>query len=288
MPHAIWKGHISFGLVSIPIFLYPVENKGAMVSFRQLDKRNNAPIKYQRINSKTGKEVPWENVIKGYEYSKDEILPVGEGELKKVAGENAKTIAIEEFVDKKNLTFTNIDKAYYLVPDKKSEKGYVILREALKAANKIGIAKVIISTKEYLAAVATDDNALVLYTLHYADEIRDIAEFSIPSEKLATYKVSAKEVEIAKKLITAMSKTWKPSQYKDEYREAVSKWVEKKLKKLPSKPMKSRDTAVHGKKNIINFADLLKKSLTSQKSAKNDPRFKAPTTKKNKRKTVSR
>ena len=286
MPHAIWKGHISFGLVSIPILLYPVENKKANVAFRQLDKRNNAPIKYQRINAKTGKEVPWKEVIKGYEYSKDEILPVEEGELKKVAGENAKTISIEEFVDKKNLTFLNVEKAYFLVPDKKAEKGYVILREALNDTNKIGIAKVIISTKEYLAAVSTYENALVLYIMHYADELRDLSEFSIPSEKLASYKVDKKEIEVAKKLITAMSKKWNPRQYKDEYREAVDKWLDKKLKKLPGHPMKSRDTAVHGK-NVVNFVDLLKKSLATQKPARNDPRYKTKTAK-TKRKTSAR
>lgn len=285
MPHAIWKGHISFGLVSIPILLYPAQNKSTVVSFRQLDKRNNAPIKYQRVNTKTGKEVPWTDIIRGYEYSKDEILPVKEDELIKIAGENAKTIAIEEFVDKKSLTFMNIDKAYYLVPDKKAEKGYIILRETLKDMNKVGIAKVIISTKEYLAAIAAYENALVLFTLHYADELRDLSEFSIPSEKLSAYKISKNEIDIAKKLVGAMTKKWNPGQYKDEYRIAVDKWLTKKLKKMPAKAMVSRDTARHGKTNVVNFVDLLKKSLASQKPAKNDRRFKE---KNHKRKATSR
>ena len=264
MPHAIWKGYISFGLVSIPIILYPSENKSATVSFRQIDKRNGARIKYQRINSETGDEVPWEDVGKGYEYTKDKILMVEEGELKKVVGENARTIAIEEFVDKKNINMIDIERTFYLVPDKNGIKGYVILREALNHTNKVGIAKVIISTKEYLAAVAIFEDAIVLYTLHYPDEIRKPDEFDIPSTDIKKSKVTNKEIEIAKKLIQSMSAKWKPEQYKDEYRLTVQKWVEEKAKRLPTTKMKQRGEISKGK--VVNFMDLLKKSLESSKS----------------------
>lgn len=277
MPNPIWKGHISFGLVSIPIVLYSAVDASSTVSFRQIDKRNNARIRHQRINMETGKEVPWEDVVRGYEYTKGEIMVVGEGELKKVAGENAKTIAIEEFVDKKNITFLNINKAYYLVPDKKAEKGYVILREALNATNKVGIAKVIISTKEYLAAVTTFEDALVLYTLHYDEELRKVYDFDIPSEELKKYKVSSKEVDVAKQLIQSMSEKWKPEQYHDEYKQAVEKWLKEKIHKRPTKSMKQRGVKV-SKSNVVDFVDLLKKSLSenkksSAKPAKNDKKF---------------
>lgn len=267
MPHAIWKGHISFGLVSIPISLYPSENKSASVSFRQIDKRNKARIKYKRVNAETGKEVPWSEIGRGYEYAKDEILVVGDDELKKVVGDNAKTIEIENFIDKDEINFINIERTFYLVPDKKGQKGYVILREALNKSKKIGIAKVIISTKEYLAAVATYENAIVVYTLHYSDEIRQPSEFDLPSENIKQYKITDKEVEIAKQLIQSMSSKWKPEAYDDEYRKAVENWVEEKLNNAPKTKMKKRGVAAP-KGNVVNFVELLKKSLANKKGTK--------------------
>src|SRR5438128_1806084 len=129
MPRSNWKGYITFGLVNIPIVLYNSENKAEEVSFHQIDKRNNARIRYARINAETGKEVPWEDIGKAYEYSKDNLLLVGEGELERVAGDNARTIAIENFVDEDSIHFSDINKTYYILPDKKGEKGYIILRE---------------------------------------------------------------------------------------------------------------------------------------------------------------
>jgi DNA end-binding protein Ku len=196
-------------------------------------------------------------------------LPIEEGELKRVAGENARTIAIDEFVDKKNIDFIHVEKTYYLVPDKKGEKGYVILREALNATNKIGIAKVIISTKEYLAAVATYEDALVLYLLHYNNEIKKLSAFDVPTSDFQKYKVSKSEIEIAKKLINSMAKKWKPDKYEDEYKKAVEKWVVEKIHHLPESQMRSRlTTAKQTKGNIIDFVDLLKKSLAGKKTAK--------------------
>lgn len=263
MPRSNWKGYISFGLVSIPIALFNSKNPASVVSFKQINKKTGDTIKYKRIDSETGREVPWEEIGKGYQYSKDVILPVGEDELKRVAGENARTIAIEKFVDKKNIDLLNVDKTYYLVPDKKGEKGYVILREALNNTNKVAIAKVIISTKEYLAAVATYENALVLYLLHYDEEIRKLSEFDIPSENIKAAKVTPSEISIAEKLIKSMSGKWKPEEYKDEYREAVEKWVEAKVQKEPAETMTPRSHAKKGK--VVNFVDLLKQSLKESK-----------------------
>src|SRR5205085_1569155 len=147
---------------------------------------------------------------------------------------------IEEFVDKKNITFLNVDRTYYLVPDKGGEKGYVILREALQGTNKIGIAKVILTTKEYLAAVSTFDDALILHLLHYDEEIRKPSQFDLPANELKKYKVSAKEIEIAKKLINSMSTKWHPEKYKDEFKETVEAWAKSKIKHLPEVHMKTR------------------------------------------------
>lgn len=260
MPRSNWKGVISFGLVSIPIVLYPSENKGADISFHQIDKRDNARIKYQRVNSNTGKIVPWEEITRGYEYDKETTIPVPDEVLKKVAGENARTIEIQTFVDKKELNFLTIANNYYIVPDKRGDKGYVILREALRETNKIGIAKVIISTKEYIAAVLPYEKALVLCLLKYDNEVRKPSEFDLPTKELSAYKVNKKEMDMAKKLIQSMSSKGHPEKYVDEYQKAVHKWVEESVNNIPHKAKKQPARAAS---NVINFVDLLKKSLAS-------------------------
>lgn len=267
MPRSNWKGVISFGLVSIPVSLVNSEDPTEKVLFHQIDKRNHARIKYQRINVETGKKVPWEDIIKGYEYNKDIILPVEEGELEKVAGENARTIAIENFVKKDSIDFVNVDKTYYLVPEKKGEKGYVILREALKESQTIGIAKVIISTKEYIAAVAHYENALVLYLLRYNEEIRPLSEFDIPEDNLKKYKANKKEVSAALLLIKSMTEKWNPKKYKDEYQKAVHQWAERKIKHKPSIIMQQRSESREYKPHV-NFIELLRKSMGSARKAK--------------------
>lgn len=274
MPHTTWKGTINFGLVNIPIQLVNTEDPAGGISFRQIDKRTGEKIKYKRVNAETEKEVPWAEIGKGYQYAKDIIVPVDEKELKKIAGDNAHTIAIEEFVDKKNINFLNIDRTYFILPVKKAEKGYVILREALARTKKVGIAKLILTTKEYLAAVSVYENVLVVHLLHYPDEMRQLSEFDVPSEDYKKYKVSTKEIDVAKKLIESMSGKWKPEQYKDEYKEAVQKWLDAKMKDLPKVAMKSR---AHGKEGkLINFVDLLKKSLESSKDIKKSTSKKHP------------
>lgn len=262
MPRSNWKGVISFGLVSIPVVLYTSRNKSADISFHQIDRRNNARIKYQRINVETGKPVDWEDITRGYEYAKDEVVPVPDEVLKRVAGDNSRIIDIETFINKDDLDVVTIENTYYLIPDKKGEKGYVILREALRETNKIGIAKIIISTKEYLAAVMPYEKALIVCLLRYDNEIRKLSEFDVPDKELKAYKVSTKEIDIARQLIKSMTSKWKPEKYGDEYQEAVHKWVEETVKDLPQTPMKQRK---HGSETQtpVNFVDLLKKSLAS-------------------------
>ncbi len=262
MPRSNWKGNISFGLVSIPIVLYNSIDPSSSVAFKQINKKTGDLIKYKRVDVETEKEVPWEQIGKGYQYAKDMLLPVEEGELQRVAGENARTIAIEEFIDKKNIDYINIDHAYYLVPEKKGNKGYVILREALKESGKIGIAKVIISTKEYLAAVMPHDNVLMLYLLHYAEQVRDVDEFNVPGNDLKKYGIKKQEIEIAKKLIASMTEKWKPEKYKDEYKDAVEKWAESKAKHHAGYKMPARSKAKQPT-TVVNFVELLKKSLNT-------------------------
>lgn len=282
MPKTNWRGIISFGLVSIPVILFPTVNKSADISFHQIDRRNNARIKYQRINSETGKEVDWGNIIKGYEYDKNTTIPVPDDILKRIAGDNARTIEITEFINKKELDFITVDKSYFIAPDKKGDKGYVILREALMESNKIGIAKVIISTKEYLAAILPYENkGLVLCLLKYNNEMRDIKDISLPEKELSTYKITKREIEIAKQLIQSMTAKWKPEKYVDEYQETIHQWIKEAVNKSPHHAaMKSKAKAPS---NVVDFADLLKKSLrTKSKNNKSHKTVKSTSTKKRK------
>ena len=267
MPRSNWKGYISFGLVSIPVSLYPAQNPGADIHFHQIDKHNNARIKYQRINSVTGKKVEWNDIIKGYEYDKETMIPVPDEVLKKVAGDNGRIIGIETFIDKKELDTLTIDKSYYISPEKNGNKGYVLLREALKSTNTIGIARVILSTREYIAAVMPYEDALVLSLLLYDSEVRKISELDIPQKELAAYKINKKEIEIATQLIKSMKSKWKPEKYVDDYQEALHQWVEESVNNKPHTTMKQRNS--RSKKEIVNFVDLLKKSLAAKnKSSK--------------------
>ncbi|MCZ6915037.1 MAG: Ku protein [Rickettsia endosymbiont of Ixodes persulcatus] len=262
MTRPIWKGYITFGLVNIPITLYSAEKKFD-IQLKLIDSRDKAKIHYMRINEHTGEEVAWSDVAKGYEYEKNNYILLKEADIKAIAGEHSKTIDIANFVDKNSLEMMDYEKPYYLVPDKKGEKAYVILREVLKNTKKIGISKVVIHTREYLAALIPCKNALILNLLRYHQELRKISEFDFPSENIKNYKISKKEMEVAKQLVASMTCQWKPAMYHDEYREALEKYVANKvhhkIKKTPkSKPLRTNT-------NVINFVDLLKKSLEKNK-----------------------
>ncbi len=266
MARPIWNGNITFGLVNIPVVLYPAEKKFD-IQFKLLDSRDKSRIHYARINENTGEEVPWSDITKGYEYDENNYVLIKDEDIKAIAGENTRTINIESFVTKDSLDYMDFDKPYYLVPDKKGDKGYVILREILSSTKKVGIAKVMIHTRQYLAVIMPYEKALILNLLHYHREIRKPAEFELPTHDLKTYKITAKEMEIAKQLVASMTTKWKPDNYHDEFREALEEWIEEQIHhEKPSK--KSKMTPPPSKSNVINFVELLKKSLKNKKGQK--------------------
>ena len=270
MARPIWKGFITFGLVNIPVILYPAE-KRQDIQFKMVDSRDKAKIHYKRINEETGKEVPWSDVAKGYEYEDNNFIIIKEEDIKAISGEHSKTIEIDSFIDIDSLDYVYFDKPYYLVPDKKGDKGYVILRETLKDTKKIGIAKVIIHTREYLAALMPYENALVLNLLRYDQELRKIADLDLPKGNLKTYKINTKELEIAKQLVASMTTKWHPETYHDVFRETLRKWIDEKIEHIGEKPSrkKAKNEPIRTPKaNVINFVDLLKKSLEQQKPKK--------------------
>ncbi len=269
MARPIWKGYITFGLVNIPVILYSAE-KSFDIQLKLIDSRNKARIRYMRINEQTGEEVPWADVAKGYEYDDNNYLELKQSDIKAISGEHSKTIDIVTFVSKNSINTMDFEKPYYLVPDKKGEKAYVLLREILKDTKKVGIAKVIIHTREYLAALIPYKTALVLNLLRYHQELRAVSDFEFPSANFKKYKISAKEIEMAKQLVNGMTTPWNAKDYHDVFRETLTQWVEAKLrhKKMSSKKIKSN----FKKSNVIDFVDLLKKSLEKNKHKKSKKR----------------
>jgi DNA end-binding protein Ku len=233
----------------------------ADLSFRMIDSRNSARIRYERVNEETGEEVPWDKIIKGYEYDKGKYVLVSDEELRNAAPELTKTIEIEQFVDLKDIDIRYFDRPYMLVPDKKGEKGYVLLREAIRDSGKAGIAKVVIRGRQHLSALIPQGDALVLELLRFHDELIDLSEFDIPSSDLREYGVAKKEIELAAKLISGMTAKWNAAKYHDEYRDALLKMVERKIKSGQTEAIDEIAAEAEPVSQTINFMDVLKRSV---------------------------
>jgi DNA end-binding protein Ku len=263
MARPVWKGHISFGLINIPVTLYSAEQRSDL-HFRMLDSRNMAKVRYERVNEETGEEVPWNEIVKAFEYDSGNYVVLDDDDFKKVAVEATQTVDLEGFVDQGAIDYVYFDKPYYLVPGKKAEKGYVLLRETLRRTNKVGIARVVIRARQYLAALLAEGDALVLNLLRYHQELRNPAEYELPGRNLKDYKVNPKEIDMAEQLVESMTVDWQPEQYQDEYRHALMKWIEKKARMGrkgatgKAQPAEAEET---GSAEIIDMMELLKKSM---------------------------
>lgn len=263
MARSIWKGDISFGLVSIPVSLVSAEENNE-IHFHLLNSKTKSRVRYQRVDEDTGKVVPWDEIVKGYEYDKGNYLVVNEEAFEKESPELFKTIHIEEFVDLKEIDTLYYEKPYYLLPDGKNKKAYVLLREALKKINKVGVAKTILRTKEYLSLIVPHNHALLLYLIHFKDEIRSEEELNLPKEDIKTYKISAPELKMATDLIHKMSVPWEPEKYHNEYRETLQKWLDKQTVSLTKKGKKTTKT-VRSRDAVVDFVSLLKESMKKKK-----------------------
>jgi DNA end-binding protein Ku len=255
MPRAIWKGSISFGLVNIPIALYPATRREEL-SFRLLRKSDLSPVNYKRVAEKDGKEVPWDQIVKGYEYEKGKYVVLKDEDFQRVDLEATQTVDIQDFVDQEEIDPMFFYKPYYLEPQKGGDKAYVLLRDALKDTNKVGVAKVVIKTRQYLAGVKPEDGALVLELMHFADELADPERLHVPKKT----EVGKREMNMAKSLIDSMSAKWTPEKYKDDYREALMEVIEEKVeaggKEIEEKPRKAPKPT-----KVIDLVSVLQKSL---------------------------
>jgi DNA end-binding protein Ku len=261
MARAIWKGSISFGLVNIPIALYPA-TRSEELKFRLLRKGDLSPVNYKRVAEKDGKEVPWDQIVKGYEYEKGKYVVLKDEDFQRVDLEATQTVDIQDFVDQDEIDPMFFYKPYYLEPRKGGDKAYSLLRDALKDSGKVGIAKVIIKTRQYLAGVKPEDGALVLELMHFADELADPGKLHVPKKT----EVGKREMNMAKSLIDSMSSKWNPEKYRDDYREALMEVIEEKVeaggKEIEEKPKKAPKPA-----KVIDLVSVLQKSL-EQTSAK--------------------
>ncbi len=255
MARAIWKGSISFGLVNIPIALYPATRREEL-KFRLLRKTDLSPVNYKRVAEKDGKEVPWDQIVKGYEYEKGKYVVLQDEDFQRVDIEATQTVDIQDFVELDEIDPIFFYKPYYLEPQKGGDKAYALLRDALKDSKKVGVAKVVIKTREYLAGVKPEDGALVLELMHFADELADTSKLHIPKK----VEVGKREMTMAKSLIDSMSSKWNPEKYKDDYREALMEVIEEKVeaggKEIEEKPRKAPKPT-----KVIDLVSVLQKSL---------------------------
>lgn len=255
----VWKGSISFGLVSIPVAVLTA-SKQEDLKFKMLRSSDMSPINYKRVAETDGKEVPWDQIVKGYEYEKGKFVVLKEEDFKRVDLEATDTIDIVDFVDLEKINPIYFYKPYYLEPQKGGAPAYKLLREVLATTNKVGIAKVIIRTRQHLAAVKANGNLLVLDLMRFEDELIPSSQVKVPEGKV----LGAREVKMAATLVDQMSEEWNPKRYTDDYRSALMKLIDAKVesggKELPKKGKAKAAT------NVVDLVAVLQESLAGTKT----------------------
>jgi DNA end-binding protein Ku len=257
----MWKGAISFGLVTIPVAVYPATEEKTL-RFNQIHEEDGGRIRMKRTCSVDGEEVPYDEIVKGYEYEKDRYVVLSDEDFDKVPVESSRAIDIVQFVDLDEIDPMLYKKSYYLVPDETGAKAYALLREALSQDNKVGIAKVSFRDKEHLAALRFKDEAFVLETMYWPDEIR-AADFGGVDVDL---KVRAQELEMARQLIENLTAEWDPEEFTDEYREALLRIVEAKISGEEIEVVEAEPTA-----KVVDLMEALKASVAAAKKQADRP-----------------
>jgi len=257
---AIWKGNISFALVSIPISLFSATRKNE-ISFHYLHKRDMSPVSYKRFCDSEDVEVPWEEITRGYEYEKGQYIEITDEDLDKADIELTKAIQIVEFVHEDEIDPLYFDKPYYLEPQKGGERAYALMRDALAESKKVGIAKVVLKSREHLAAVKSIGNMMTLQTMRFAHEIVDAGSLNLPQKA----EISKKEMDLANTLIDSMSDRFDARKYKDDYYDKVLSLIQMKVAGVsPAAPA----AVGPGPAKVVDLMEILKQSLTEAKKAK--------------------
>jgi DNA end-binding protein Ku len=263
MARTLWKGAISFGLVHIPVGLYSAEKRNSF-DLTMLDRRSMKPVGFKRYNKETGEDVSWDDIVKGYEYEKDRYVVLTEEDFKRANVEATQTVDILSFVNRDEIGPMYYETPYYLAPDKRGHKGYALLRETLTQTGKIGIANVVIRTRQYVAALIPFENVILMNTLRYSNELRDTDDLDVPSSNLKEVGVSPREVEMARRLVDGMSASWKPEEHRDTYHEDLLALIEKRVQagqtEMVTEPSSDEEKRP-AKGEVVDLMALLKKSV---------------------------
>jgi len=261
MPRSIWKGAISFGLVNVPVGLYSAERPQEL-RFNQLDRRTMSRVREKRVDEKTGQEVPYEEIVKGYDTGGGRYVVLSEEELKRANPKATQTVNIIGFVSADEIDLTYYARPFYLAPIGSGKKGYALLRAVLRDSGRVAVAKVVIRTKEYLCAVVARGDVLVLETLRYAYELRDTSELDVPDTDLEALGLSKPEITMAEQLIEAMTTHWDPEAYRDTYRDDLLRVIEEKERTGSVEEVTAGEGAAEpGEGKVVDIMALLKRSV---------------------------
>jgi DNA end-binding protein Ku len=260
MARAMWKGSITFGLVNIPVELYSAV-RDHRPRFRLLHAKDESPVHYERVCQADGKAVAWEDLVKGYEYAKGQFVVLTKDDFKTAALEKTKTIDILDFVDPKDVDERYFETPYYLQPGKGAERAYALIREAIRESDRIGIAKIILRDTQHLAALEAIDDALVLTMMRFADELRDLSDFTFPAAR----GIRPAELKMAKQLVGNLAASWQPDKYTDEYTANLMRVIQAKLKGRKPR-LKEQETPRDA--NVVDLMERLRASLEGTKEKK--------------------
>ena len=253
MPRPMWKGAVTFGLVSVPVNLYPATRRQAELSFRMLHEKDKAPIQYKKFCSEEEKEVPWNEIVKGFEFEKGQFVIMSDEDFEKAKTESTETLDIREFVPLEQINVAHFDSPYWLEPSKQGRKAYALLREALEESGRVGVGTFVMRQREHLAVLRPAGKALMLTTMRFADELRSAEDLDLPGDE----KLGKKEIELAKKLVDTLADDWDPKEYKDTYHETLRAAIEQKLEgREVETPSEARKPA-----RVVNLMKALEESL---------------------------
>ncbi|CAI8912933.1 Non-homologous end joining protein Ku [Pseudomonas sp. IT-P258] len=267
MARTIWKGAISFGLVHIPVALVSATSSRG-VDFDWLDSRSMDPVGYKRVNKVTGKEVTREHIVKGVQYEKGRYVVLSEEEIRSAHPLSTQTIDIFSFVDGKQIPLQNIDTPYYLAPDKRGGKVYALLRETLTKTGKVALARVVLHTRQHLAALMPLESALVLVMLRWPAEVRSLDELALGSE-VTSPELAKGERDMARRLVEDMSAEWTPDDYRDGFEDKIMALVDKKAREGKIEDVETASGEEERKTaDVIDLTELLKRSLGSKGAGK--------------------
>jgi len=269
---ALWKGSLSFGLVNIPIELHTAV-RDHRPRFRMLHAADKSPVKFERVCVRDGRPVAWEDLVKGYEYSKGHFVVMTKEDFQAAAVEKTRTVDIIDFVASEEIDDRFFETPYYLVPAKGGERAYALLREAIRDSHRVGIAKFILRDAQHLAAVEVIGEALVLTIMRFADELVDSSQFEFPSDK----GVRKQELDMAKALVNSLAASWDPSKYTDQYRENLLRIIKGKMK---GKEVELEPTVEPKQAEVVDLMERLRRSLAQREPS---PRSAKPAKAKSKR-----